>query len=142
MSSLYNSSPVPPGLRCCYWDADYIASQPFCISSRLTDKEAKDLAEFEEFKFWERNENLKQELFQEILNGTIDDDYLDQEPEVIFIDVKKAVDAFMFAPKKFYFAGFAKPAKKFGFYNIQTSGRVLPKLKQETQQLRAFFLTR
>lgn len=129
-------------IRLCYWNPAYIASQPFCITSRLTDKEAKELAEFEELKFWERNENLKQELFQEILNVDIDDDYLDQEPEFIFIDVKKSVDLFLSAPKKFFFAGFAKTAKQVGIYNIQTSGRAVSFTKVQTQQFRASFLTR
>lgn len=62
MPSLYNSLPVPPGLRHCFWDADYIAAQPFCITSKLTEQQVQDLADFEEEKFYERLDALKLSL--------------------------------------------------------------------------------
>jgi hypothetical protein len=60
--NLYNLLPVPAGLRHCYWDAEYIASQPFCITSRLSEIQAKQFAEYEELLFWERLDSLKQKL--------------------------------------------------------------------------------
>jgi hypothetical protein len=57
--NLNNSLPVPPGLRRCFWDAEYIAAQPFCKTSKLTDQQAQDLADFEEEKFFERLDALK-----------------------------------------------------------------------------------
>ena len=140
--NLCNPLVTPAGLRCCYWDAAYIASQSFCITSKLTDKEANDLAEFEELKFWERNEILKKELESEIYVDDFIDDEINCDLLSNFIDVKKAVDLYLLAPKKFYFAGFAKTAKQVGFYNIQPNGGVQPKSKEQTQQIRASFLTR
>lgn len=62
MPNLYNPSSTPVGIRRCYWDAEYIASQPFCITSKLTASEVKQLLEFEEMKFWERSEQMKETL--------------------------------------------------------------------------------
>lgn len=128
--------------RLCYWDPAYIASQPFCISSKLTDQEAKELADFEELKFWERNETLKESLsFQE----------------------KKEIDAHFELDELLdsYFRTSSMPSKNFriekivdetlkqindedevGFYNIQPSDGVPSKSKQQSQQIRASFLTR
>lgn len=60
--NLNNSLPYPPNTRRCFWDAEYIASQPFCITTKLTEKEAKELSDFEEMKFWERCEQIKETL--------------------------------------------------------------------------------
>jgi hypothetical protein len=136
--SLYNTNPVPPGLRHCYWDADYIASQPFCITSKLTEKESQDLAEFEELKFWERFDSVKAELSESDLDETLEEVLQDD----LSIDVKKAVDLYFASPKKFYFAGFVKNAKEVGFYNIQPSDGV-PSFKTSTsREFRQNYLTR
>jgi regulatory protein YycI of two-component signal transduction system YycFG len=106
-------------IRLCYWNPAYIASQPFCITSKLTDKESKELADFEESRLFDGIDLIKKELQEAIF-------YSDEEIEQ---DLKtETVNA--------------KIEQGFGFYNIQTSGRVLPKLKEQTQQLRASFLTR
>ena len=60
--NLNNSLPVPAGLRRCFWDAEYISSEPFCVTSKLTADELISLAAFEELKFWERTESMKIEL--------------------------------------------------------------------------------
>jgi hypothetical protein len=62
MPHLYNPVPYPANTRRCYWDAEYIASQPFCITSKLTEQELVDLAAFEEMKFWESIEAIQAEL--------------------------------------------------------------------------------
>lgn len=139
--NLFNTNIVPEGLRHCYWEAEYIASQPFCTTSKLTEKESFQMLEFEEIKFWERNEQLKKQLQNES-RQEIDDQNECEASLVVNVDCQKAVELYMNSSKKFYFAGFAKRAKGFGFYNIQTSGRVLPKSKQEKQQIRLSFLTR
>ena len=60
--NLNNPAPYPSTARRCFWDAEYIASQPFCITSKLTEEELKALAEFEELKFWESLEAMEKSL--------------------------------------------------------------------------------
>lgn len=125
MSNLFNSNPVPSGLRLCFWHPEYIAAQPFCITSKLTQKEKKELAEFEEMKFWERAQDLQQHL------ELIDDepDFEDTRVSAFkigsSIDIKKVIKNYMDSPKKFYFFRsrfvLEKAVFKFGFCNTQTN---------------------
>lgn len=62
MPSLLNNRPIPPGLRLCFWDSRYIASQPFCITSKLTETELLLMAQYEEMLFWESIESTKEFL--------------------------------------------------------------------------------
>jgi len=52
--------------RFCYWDPRFIASQPFCITSKLTDKEAKELAAFEESRLFDGIDLIKKELQDDV----------------------------------------------------------------------------
>lgn len=127
--NLCNPLPTPPGLRHCYWEAEYIASQPFCITSRLTDQENKDLSDFEEMRLFENLDIIKQDLLEEIKAEAF------EEPLVVLlgsaIDAKKAVELYLAGPKKLYFCGYQKPAKRFGFCYTQT---ITPKLSPEFHQ--------
>ena len=105
--NLYNPSLVPVGLRRCYWDADYIASQPFCVTSKLTETELEALAAYEEATFWLSIEQIKKGLSKQARF----------EVEEVLEELKE--DGVMEAAEK--------ALKKFGFCNTQTSGRVLPK---------------
>jgi len=120
MPNLYNPRITPAGLRRCFWDPAYIASQSFCITSRLSDKEARQMADFEELRLFENLDILKKELQLEI-----DNDLLDGKTEclasvAVELDEKKAVDLYLASPKKFYFSGFKKAPKRFGFCYTQT----------------------
>jgi hypothetical protein len=106
--SLYNPVSYPSNTRRCFWDAEYIASQPFCVTSQLSDKELKILADYEEIKFWERNEQLKLQLSAQALNEL--DDVLEINRQESVLELAE------------------KELKKFGSSNTQTSGRLLPKI--------------
>lgn len=107
MTSLYNPVPYPPNTRRCFWDAAYVASQSFCKSSKLTEREAQLLADFEEMKYWERNEAMKTELS---------------------IQARFESDETVEEMKQDYVLEIAKNAiLEFGFCNTQTSGSLLPK---------------
>jgi hypothetical protein len=116
--NLYNPTPVPSGLRRCYWDADYIASQPFCITSKLTEIELIALAAYEEAAFWLSIEQIKKGLSNQARNEL--DESLEEISNDRAIDSKKVVDLYLASPKKFYFCGFKKSLKGLGCCNTQT----------------------
>jgi len=126
--------------RRCYWNPSYIASQPFCITSKLTDKEAKELADFEESRLFDGIDLIKRELQEEIFYC---DDEIESLPVKKSVDVEKAVQFYIYSPKKFYFAGFAKRAN-LGWIPITSKLDVEFHVHkhQQSQQLRASFLTR
>jgi len=64
--NLHNDLPVPEGLRKCFWDPAYIAAQPFCITSKLTELEAQTMSDYEEQCFWDNLHQLEELLKEEI----------------------------------------------------------------------------
>lgn len=73
--NLFNSNPVPAGLRKCFWHPEHIAEMPFCLVAKLSEQQKKDLAVFEDQKYMERLEQLEKEsLYGEF-------DYEENEPK-------------------------------------------------------------
>ena len=114
--------------RFCYWDPRFIASQPFCNVSLLSDKEARAMAELEEIRLFENLDIIKKDLHQKMLIEAVSE-LSEAKHNGSAIDVKKVVSAWLAAPKKIYFCGvspvldlFSKNGKKaFGYCYTQTS---------------------
>jgi len=146
---LFNHSPTPSGLRCCYWSPDYVAPTPFCNSSKLSDSEKQILSDFEELKYSELlaeiNGGLEINPHALQAGGFRNEAAVFEEKSSRFIDFKKAVDLYFSGPKKFYpvLNLFLKKGQKgFGLYNIQTIAGVPAKSRQKHKINRSDFLTR
>lgn len=105
--------------RFCYWDSRFIASQPFCITSKLTDKEAKELADFEESRLFDGIDLIKKEL-QEAIFYSAEEIEQEIKTETVNAKIQTGLDSIT-----------SKLSPEFRLSN-----------KQQTQQLRASFLTR
>lgn len=144
MAILHNDLPIPSGLRCCYWSPHHVA-QPFCLSSKLSEKEAKLISDFEELKCTEETYQYYADLetnphtFQ--VGGFRIEVGVDEKISAV-IDAKQAVERYLSSPKKFYFLRTKKAQKGFGLYNIQTSDGRPTKNAQKSIINRSDFLTR
>ena len=114
MPSLYNPVPYPPNTRRRYWEADFVASQPFCITSKLTDEEARMLEQFEEDRLFS-NLDITDELCENPESVSVG---TSKAP----LDVKRIILLFLESLEN---EGKTLESE-FGFCNTQTSGRVLP----------------
>ena len=91
--------------RHCYWDPAFIASQPFCNVTYLSDKEAKAMAELEEIRLFENLDIIKKQLKQEMLTEAVSE-FDEVEHNGSVLNVKTVISNWLAMPKKFYFVGF------------------------------------
>lgn len=130
--SLYNDRPIPEGLRKCYWDPAYIAAQPFCITTKLSDHEAQLMSEYEEQCFWENLHQLEEVLKQEVKEQQETGDF---DVYLSVVDANKARAKIILSQIE---EDLKSGAFQLGFCNTPTSGGLPPKTALNRQD----YLTR
>lgn len=129
MPSLFQETGFFPQPRRCYWDPLYVAPPPFCLSSKMTEKEIKIYSDFQEMLFNELLEIRNSESHAAAhcplgSEGGEDEEISINRQSLRRSEIEKRLNLYFSSPA----SEALETAKKFGFCNTQTNASIAAKM--------------